>query len=202
MLQYGEAADMLAAFAPDITPQSLVSLLSSKVNLMIALSQTQTPLTGLALEFGLTPPPPETPLISHFPPRAGPPTIIPISTSAQNPILTTTQPFSTVLFSGIPFSLSTSPLIMPALHAPRESFATDTDTDAGFDVIVDAAEKGGEGLWAGSTLATVVAFQAVSGARITWAGGVSVFGDEFANSGSVKWAASCSWPGFSYHLGL
>jgi oligosaccharyltransferase complex subunit beta len=45
---------------------------------------------------------------------------------------------------------------------------------------VDAAEKGGEGLWAGSQLGVVTGFQATSSARVVWAGGVELFGDEFA----------------------
>lgn len=44
---------------------------------------------------------------------------------------------------------------------------------------MEAAEKGGEGLWAGASLGVVTGFQAKSGARVTWVGGVSVFSDEF-----------------------
>ena len=49
-----------------------VELLKLKTNIILTLSPTLTPLTSLALEFGLTAPPPETPLLSHFPPRASP----------------------------------------------------------------------------------------------------------------------------------
>jgi len=48
--------------------------------------------------------------------------------------------------------------------------------------LVDAIEKGGEGLWAGSELGVVTGFQARSGARVTWAGGVDVFSDAFAKA--------------------
>ena len=72
--------------------------------------------------------------------------------------------------------------MVPILKAPAESFATDTETDKGSDSIADAVEKGGEGLWAGSSIGVVTAFQAKTGARVTWVGGVDVFSDEFANA--------------------
>ena len=45
---------------------------------------------------------------------------------------------------------------------------------------MDAAEKGGEGLWAGSQLSVVTGFQARGGARATWVGGVELFSDAYA----------------------
>ena len=81
-----------------------------------------------------------------------------------------------------PFAaLGPNPLLFPILNAPAEAFATDTTTDAGADALVEAAEKGGEGLWAGSSLALVAGFQAKSGARALWVGGVDMFSDELAN---------------------
>ena len=80
----------------------------------------------------------------------------------------------------MPFALNDNPLLFPILNAPIESVATDTESDkSGHEVLVDAAEKGGEGLWAGASLGLVTGFQARTGARVTWAGGVSVFSDEF-----------------------
>jgi oligosaccharyltransferase complex subunit beta len=71
-------------------------------------------------------------------------------------------------------------LLVPFLHAPAESFNTDITDDKGADAIIDAADKGGEGLWAGSHLSVATGFQARSGARATWVGGISLFSDEFA----------------------
>ncbi|KAL4243900.1 Dolichyl-diphosphooligosaccharide--protein glycosyltransferase subunit WBP1 [Abortiporus biennis] len=165
-------------YAKDITPQSLVHLLSKGTNLLIALSPKQTPLTSLAAEFSLTLPPPGTPLISHFPQRDTPATVIPVSVPKGNPILSSN--ISPVWFSGVPFALQNNPLLVPILNAPAESFASDAETDNGADALVEAAEKGGEGLWAGSQLGLVTGFQATSGARVTWVGGVELFSDEFA----------------------
>ena len=80
----------------------------------------------------------------------------------------------------MPFAFSPNPLLVPILNAPTESFATDTTSDAGIDAVADAAEKGGEGLWAGSSLGLVAGFQALGGARTTWVGGVDMFTDEYA----------------------
>ena len=69
---------------------------------------------------------------------------------------------------------------MPIVRAPPESFAADSETDSGADAIVDAAERGGEGLWAGGQMGVVTGFQAIGGARAMWVGGVEVFSDKFA----------------------
>jgi len=66
------------------------------------------------------------------------------------------------------------------LYAPPESFASDSSSNSGADALVDAAEKGGEGLWAGSQLSVVTGFQARGGARATWVGGVELFSDAYA----------------------
>ena len=47
--------------------------------------------------------------------------------------------------------------------------------------MVDYAERGGEGLWAGSSLGIVTGFQTRDSARITWVGGVELFSDDYAN---------------------
>ena len=76
-------------------------------------------------------------------------------------------------------SLGNNPLLVPILHAPAESFAA--EVDGGYaDSIVDASERGGEGLWAGSQLSVVTGFQTINGARVTWVGGVDMFSDELA----------------------
>jgi oligosaccharyltransferase complex subunit beta len=93
-----------------------------------------------------------------------------------------------VWFSGIPFAHGNNPLLVPILHAPAESFASDTDTDAGAEALFDAAERAGEGLWAGSNLGVVTGFQTRDGsARVTWVGGVELFSDAYVN----KPLASC-----------
>ena len=96
----------------------------------------------------------------------------------SNPILTPGTP--PIWFSGIPFALGSNPLLFPILHAPAESFAADSTEDSGADALVDAADKGGEGLWAGSSMAIVSGFQTTNGARATWVGGVELFSDAFA----------------------
>ncbi|KAF5386854.1 hypothetical protein D9615_001982 [Tricholomella constricta] len=164
-------------FAKDITPQSLVELLGKKTNLIIALSPKQTPLSSLAAEFSLTLPPPGTPLISYFPKREGPPSVIPVSVPATHSILS--ENLHPVWFSGVPHSLGNNPLLVPILRAPAESFAAETDGGSP-DALVDAAERGGEGLWAGSQLGLVTGFQTLDGSRVTWVGGAAIFSDEYA----------------------
>ncbi|KAH7928174.1 Dolichyl-diphosphooligosaccharide-protein glycosyltransferase 48kDa subunit [Leucogyrophana mollusca] len=165
------------SYAKDITPQSLVGLLSEKTNLLIALSPKQTPLTSLASEFSLILPPPGTPLVSHHPARDGPPTVIPVPVSSS-PIVTPGTP--PVWFSGAPHALGNNPYLVPILRAPAESFAADSTDDSGADAIVDAAEKGGEGLWAGSQMGVVTGFQTAENSRVVFAGGVELFSDEYA----------------------
>jgi oligosaccharyltransferase complex subunit beta len=165
-------------FAEDITPQALVSLVESGTNLLLALSPKQNLLNSLASEFSLILPPPGTPLMSHFPERKDPPTIIPIPVSGSNKIVTPNLP--PVWFSGVPQALGTNPLLVPILTAPVESFAADSSSDSGAEAVVDASEKGGEGLWAGSSLSVVTGFQARGGGRVTWVGGVDMFTDSFA----------------------
>ncbi|EEB93109.1 hypothetical protein MPER_08282, partial [Moniliophthora perniciosa FA553] len=159
---------------------------SRKTNILIALPPKQNLITSLAPEFSLVLPPPNTPLISHFPERSEPANIIPISIPKPSPdtpsILTPST--SPVWFSGVPFALGQNPLLFPILNAPAESFAADADATA--DILADAAEKGGEGLWAGSQLAVAAGFQALGGARAVWVGGVEMFSDEFAKKENEK----------------
>jgi len=170
-------------FASDLSPQSLVSLATAdqNINILVALSPASTPLSSLASEFSLSLPPPNTPLISHFPPRPFPHTtlIIPYP-ETSSPLLTAGTP--PILFSGVSHAIGDNPLIVPILNAPAESFAAESEEDRQADLVVEAAEKGGEGLWAGSKMGVVTGFQTKNGARVTWVGGVSVFSDEFAKS--------------------
>jgi len=76
-------------------------------------------------------------------------------------------------------ALGNNPLIVPILNAPPFAFAAEVDGGSA-DSLVDAAEKGGEGLWAGSRLGVVTGFQPKSGARVVWAAGVELFSDEYA----------------------
>jgi len=165
-------------YSQEITPQSLVSLLSQNTNLLIALSTKSTPLTSLAAEFSLILPPPGTPLVSHFPERDTPATVIPVNVSSSNTMISSELP--PVWFSGIPFAFGNNPLLVPILNAPPQSFAADSDSDSGAEALYDASEKGGEGLWAGSSLGLVAGFQTLSGTRATFAGGVELFSDEYA----------------------
>jgi oligosaccharyltransferase complex subunit beta len=169
-------------FAKDITPQSLVELLKLKTNLIVPLSTKQTPLSLLAPEFSLILPPPGTPLISYFPKRNEPPSLIPIVPTNQDAtdiLEETLKEPRPIWFSGVPQALGSNPQLVPILHAPPESFASEIDGGSA-DAIVDSAEKGGEGLWAGSQLSVVTGFQTHDGARITWVGGVDIFSDELA----------------------
>ncbi|EJD06283.1 Dolichyl-diphosphooligosaccharide-protein glycosyltransferase [Fomitiporia mediterranea MF3/22] len=166
------------SYAPDITPQTIVSLISSGVNVLFTLSPTQTPLMALASEFSLIPAPPHTPLISHFPERDGLHSLITVPVPKNHPILSSDIP--PVLFDGAPHALGLNPLVVPILRAPPESFATDTDSDNGADAVVDSADKGGEGLWAGSQLGLVTGFQTRTGnGRAVFAGGISLFSNTF-----------------------
>ncbi|KIJ17055.1 hypothetical protein PAXINDRAFT_175668 [Paxillus involutus ATCC 200175] len=165
------------SYAPDITPQSLVGLLSENTNLLIALSPKQTPLTSLATEFSLILPPPGTPLLSHHPKREEPANIIPVSVP-ESPILT--PDVDPVWFSGVPHALGNSPYLVPILRAPSESFAADSTDDSGSDTVLSASEKGGEGLWAGSQMGLVTGFQTLKNSRVVFAGGVEIFSDEYA----------------------
>ncbi|KAI0263754.1 Dolichyl-diphosphooligosaccharide--protein glycosyltransferase subunit WBP1 [Gloeopeniophorella convolvens] len=167
------------SFAQDITPQSIVSALNAGTNFLIALSPKQSPISTLASEFSLILPPPGTPLVSHFPARDTPPTVIPVAVPSEHALLTPKT--SPVWFSGIPFAHNNNPLLVPILKAPAESFASDADSDAGGDAVFDSAERSGEGLWAGSSLGIVTGFQTRENGRITWAGGVELFSDEYAN---------------------
>ncbi|KAJ7577529.1 oligosaccharyl transferase beta subunit [Mycena floridula] len=164
-------------FAKDITPQALVKLLAGNTNLLIALSQKQNFLTSLASEFSLILPPPGTPLLSYFPERKDPPTVIPIDVASSAPMLTKNTP--PVWFSGLPFALGDNPLLVPILNAPPESFAS--DADSGPDALVDASQRGGEGLWAGSQLSVAAGFQTIEGGRVAWVGGAELFSNKFAN---------------------
>ncbi|KAJ8474645.1 hypothetical protein ONZ45_g15882 [Pleurotus djamor] len=166
------------SYAQDITPQSLVQLLSLKTNLLVALSPKQTPLTSLAAEFSLVLPPPGTPLISHFPERDAPASVIPVNVPSSDPILSSTK--APVWFSGVSHALGNNPLLVPILRAPEESFAADSTDDFAGGIVADAAEKGGEGLWAGSQMGLVTGFQATTGARVAWVGSVSAFSNEYA----------------------
>jgi oligosaccharyltransferase complex subunit beta len=73
-------------------------------------------------------------------------------------------------------------MLFPIISAPAESFATDTTKDDDAEVLLEAANKGGEGLWAGSSMGVVAGFQTKSGARVVWAGGIDMFSDKFATS--------------------
>lgn len=169
----------LADFAKDLSPQSIIGLTQLKTNFVLGLSSKQTSLTSLANEFSLVPPPPGTPLLSYFPKRDEPPSVIPITPSyldKRNKILS--DDIAPVWFSGVPHALGNNPLLVPILHAPKESFGSEVDGGTA-DAVVDAAEKGGEGLWAGSQLGVVTGFQTLDGARVTWVGGVDIFSDEY-----------------------
>lgn len=108
--------------------------------------------------------------------------MVPVDVSS-NPIIT--PKLAPVWFSGVPHALSNNPLLVPILRAPSESFAAELINDNA-DALVDAAEKGGEGLWAGSQLSLVTGFQTLDGARVTFVGGVEVFSDKFANKEITK----------------
>ncbi|KAF5387529.1 hypothetical protein D9757_006606 [Collybiopsis confluens] len=196
-------------FAKDITPQSLVELLTLGTNLMLTVGPKQNLLTSLAPEFSLLLPPPATPLVSFFPERSDPANVVSIDIKSKPTPNDTFSVFSAAVegniwFSGTPFALGSNPLLFPILSAPAESFAADLTDAPGLvsDALVEASEKGGEGLWAGSSLAVVAGFQTLIGggtghgadsgpgedkqARVVWVGGSSLFSDEFANKKVVE----------------
>ncbi len=169
------------ALTSDLSPQNIVALLEREVNILVALGPSQTPLHILAAEFGLILPPPQTPLISHFT-NTGVPSNVVISLPHNSPFLPSTPKGGKVVFKGIPAAYTPNPALFPILNAPPESYASDSDfsTDKGADAIAASAEKGGEGLWAGSSLGVVSGFIARNGARAVFAGGVELFSNEFA----------------------
>jgi oligosaccharyltransferase complex subunit beta len=125
--------------------------------------------------------------------RDTPPSMIPVPVPSDHPFLTPNTP--PVWFSGTPFTHLNNPLLVPILNAPSESFASDTDSDSGAEVLFEAAERGGEGLWAGRSLGIVTGFQTHdNSARVTWVGGVELFSDEYAK----KSLPSCVNPSSRY----
>ncbi|KAG9056328.1 oligosaccharyl transferase glycoprotein complex, beta subunit [Serendipita sp. 407] len=134
-----------------------------------------------ASEFGLILPPPETPLFSHFPPRKGPLTTLEVPLPVDSSVITSGPRTSPILYSGINFGLSTNPMLFSLVSAPPESFATDTTKDDESEILMEASNKGGEGLWAGSAMSVVAGFQTKSGARVVWTGGVEMFSDKFTS---------------------
>lgn len=162
----------------DITPQSIVEAMNSKTNVIVALSAKQSALSSLASEFSLILPPPGSPLISYFPQREEPSTLIPISVSqGYSPVLS--KHISPVWFQGIPMALGNNPFLVPILNAPAESFSSELPSQGGTpEALVEATEKGGEGLWAGSSMGVVTGFQTSTGSRITWLGGVEMLTDD------------------------
>ena len=170
-------------FSSEITPQSLVSLLEKGTNMLLALSHKQNLVNSLANEFSLILPPPQTPLISHFPEREGPASVIPVT---PQPNVVVGADLAPVWFSGIPAALGNNPLLVPILRAPVESFASDATDDSNAESVLEATERGGEGLWAGSSLSLVTGFQTRNGARATWVGGVELFSDEFAKKNTPR----------------
>ena len=146
-------------------------------------------MTTLASEFSLILPPPGTPLISYFPKRDDPASLIPIKPTQYDATNILSKNLPPIYFSGVPQAYTNNPLLVPILHAPAESFAAEVDGGSA-DALVDSAEKGGEGLWAGSSLGVVTGFQSTSGGRVTWLGGVDVLSDELANKEVQKYALS------------
>ena len=116
-----------------------------------------------------------------------------ITVPSDHPFLIPNNP--PVWFSGIPFAHLNNPLLVPILNAASESVASDTDSDSGAEVLFEAAERGGEGLWAGCSLGIVTGFQTRdNSARVTWIGGVELFSDEYAK----KSLPSCVSPSSRY----
>lgn len=169
-------------FAEDLSPQNLYQLLQEhpSTNLLVALSPKNTPLSSFAAEFSLGLPLPNTPLVSHFPVRNTPHTTVFVNPPKKAHPLLSSKNLSPVVFEGQAHLLGDNPLLFPILNAPAESFSTDALEDRSADVLVEAADKGGEGLWAGSKMGLVTGFQATNGARVAFVGGVKVLSDEFA----------------------
>jgi oligosaccharyltransferase complex subunit beta len=150
--------------------------MSEKNNLLIALSPKQTLLTSLATEF--------TPSFCH-PQRLHLSHTIPFALSAQLQSLSISHPRLLSLLQAFQFGspvphMHSATMLVPILRAPAESFAADSTDDSGADGIVDATEKGGKGLWAGSQMALVTGFQTNVNSRVVFAGGIDLLSDEYA----------------------
>jgi oligosaccharyltransferase complex subunit beta len=103
--------------------------------------------------------------------------MIPITPPKSHAFLSSN--LSPIWFSGTPHAFGSNPYLVPILNAPSESFAADSTGDSDADALVDAAEKAGEGLWAGSQLGVVSGFQTKDSARAAWVGGVEMFTDQY-----------------------
>ena len=89
-----------------------------------------------------------------------------------------------ILYKGAAYAYASPPphSLFKILNAPPESFSMDADasaSDKSHLMIVDAYEKGGEGLWAGSGMGVVSGFIGSNGARVAFTGGVEMFSDKF-----------------------
>ena len=151
------------AFPSDLNPQSIVDLISRGVNILVALSPSQTPLHSLAAEFGLILPPPQTSLVDHFNAFEKDPSKLILPIPKENTFFPDSRG-GKIIYKGISMAYTPNPALFPILNAPAESYATDNDgsTDKGADAIAASAEKGGEGLWAGSSMGVVSGFVATT----------------------------------------
>lgn len=70
-----------------------------------------------------------------------------------------------------------------------ESFASDSIDDSGAESLVEAAEKAGEGLWAGSKLSVVSGFQTRTNSRVVFVGGIELFSDKYAQKEVAPYVA-------------
>ncbi|EJU05823.1 oligosaccharyl transferase beta subunit [Dacryopinax primogenitus] len=165
-------------YPADISPQSLVHLLSDPTqptNILFVLqpSTPSSPLRDLGREFGISFPPPATPLIDYF--NAVSPSNA-TSLLLTPPVTPHTPGFNggDVLYSGVAHLRSNNPLLVDFLNAPPTSFSADPLEPA--DVIVEVAASGGEGFWAGGRMGLVTGFEVLrGGGRATWVGSLDLF---------------------------
>lgn len=92
------------------------------------------------------------------------------------PVLRHKNAQASILFEGVPFYTNSNPQLFSILHTPAESFASDANSGEGAkdsagaaSAVVESAEKGGEGLWAGESMSVVAGFVVKgSGARLVF----------------------------------
>ncbi|KZO95106.1 Dolichyl-diphosphooligosaccharide-protein glycosyltransferase 48kDa subunit [Calocera viscosa TUFC12733] len=167
-------------YPQDLSPQSLVHLLSDRTqptNILFVLqpSTPSVPLRDLAREFGISFPPPATPLIDYFS------AVSPANATSlllSPPLSQHTAGFESgkILYHGISHLRSSNPLLVNFLNAPPTSYAADPLEPA--DAVVEAAASGGEGLWAGGRMGLVTGFEVLlGGGRAMWVGSLDLFAD-------------------------
>ncbi|KAG1890023.1 Oligosaccharyltransferase 48 kDa subunit beta-domain-containing protein [Suillus subluteus] len=102
----------------------------------------------------------------------------PVPVSSSSPILTPGIP--PIWFTGAPHAPGSTPMLVPILRAPAESFATDSTSDADSNALVSASKKMAKVSGQGSQMGLLTGFQTNVNLCVVFAGGMKMFSDEYA----------------------